>query len=158
MNILVLSGRLGKDGATVREHNGRTFLTFSLAEDTGWNDGNGNWQSRTRWHDCVIWGGSARMAEYMVQGRPVTLYCELDYSEYKSASGEQHKRARIKLDLSRGHRVEFGQLAPHPAQSHPSVNAGDALPSEDLSDPAPPAGPVAGKANGKAKRGAERMF
>ena len=139
MNTLILSGRIGKGGTTVREHNGGTFLTLDLAEDTGYRAKDGTWETSVQWHKAVVYGGSEIMARNMPQGRMVYLTGTLRLREYTTAAGERRVEAQCKVDLAHGGRVEFGARAAHVAGDDAPVDMGDALPDESLQDPVTPA-------------------
>ncbi len=53
MNIVLLVGRVGKDGATLREKGDKKFISFSLATTDRFKDKDGKTQERTEWHNVV---------------------------------------------------------------------------------------------------------
>ncbi len=53
MNLAILVGRIGKDGATVREKGDKKFISFSLATSERFKDKEGKTQERTEWHNVV---------------------------------------------------------------------------------------------------------
>jgi single-strand DNA-binding protein len=56
LNRLTLIGFTGGDAETKSGNNGSTFTVFSVATKHSWKNVDGEWESRTEWHRClVIW-------------------------------------------------------------------------------------------------------
>lgn len=53
MNLVILVGRVGKGGATVRKKDDREFVTFTLATTERFKNKEGEVQERTEWHNVV---------------------------------------------------------------------------------------------------------
>ncbi|MEY3158379.1 MAG: hypothetical protein RLZZ121_1432, partial [Bacteroidota bacterium] len=59
----MLIGNLGKDPEVKTLDNGAKIATFPLATTETYKDRDGNKQSRTEWHNIVLWRGLADVAE-----------------------------------------------------------------------------------------------
>ena len=72
MQILTISGTVGKDAVLRRTQGGDAVLGFSLAVDNG-KDKNGNRREST-WFDCAIWGKRAESLErHITKGLKLSL-------------------------------------------------------------------------------------
>jgi single-strand DNA-binding protein len=56
LNRIQLIGFAGKD-AESRNIRNTQKVSFSVATGESWQDEQGNWQKKTEWHNCVVWGG-----------------------------------------------------------------------------------------------------
>ncbi|HWB84386.1 MAG TPA: single-stranded DNA-binding protein [Bryobacteraceae bacterium] len=83
MNRITLIGYLGKDAEQRTTRNNVTFTVLSLATSKFWNDRNGDRQSRTEWHRCVVWLPKlAAFAAGLTKGQFVHVEGELVSREY----------------------------------------------------------------------------
>lgn len=79
-NEVQLIGRLGKDVELRRLQNGSVTASFSLATDYRYKDQNGEAQTQTEWHQCVVWGKTAEaMAERVGKGSRVYIIGRLSH-------------------------------------------------------------------------------
>lgn len=79
MIIATVTGNLGED-AKVREHDGRKFLSFSVASNTRDKDS----AIHTDWIRCT-YNGAEKLAEHLKKGRTVTVVGEIKTSIYNNA-------------------------------------------------------------------------
>ena len=63
LNKVTLIGNLGRDPEIRHFEGGSQVAKFSLATNENYRDRNGDWQTRTEWHDIVCWGPLAERAE-----------------------------------------------------------------------------------------------
>ena len=56
VNKVVLVGHLGGDPETRFTPSGAAVANFSLATNESWKDANGEFQDKTEWHRCVMFG------------------------------------------------------------------------------------------------------
>lgn len=62
VNKVVLVGHLGGDPETRFTPSGAAVANFNLATNESWKDANGDYQDKTEWHRCVMFGKSAELA------------------------------------------------------------------------------------------------
>ena len=62
VNKVVLVGHLGGDPETRFLPSGAAVANFNLATNESWKDTNGEFQDKTEWHRCVMFGKSAELA------------------------------------------------------------------------------------------------
>ena len=67
VNRVMLVGRLGKDPEMRHTPSGTPVTNFSVATDERWKGKNGERQSRTEWHNIVVW---SKLAEICSQYQP----------------------------------------------------------------------------------------
>lgn len=79
MNVLVVSGNIGKD-AVVRKAGEQSVAGFSLAMKSGYGE-----KAQTIWLDCSLWGKQAEsgLVQYLKKGQFVVLSGELGTREHE---------------------------------------------------------------------------
>lgn len=66
MNLVILTGRLGKNPEVRRLENGKTVASFSLATRAG--------KDKADWHNISLWDKAAEIAEkYVKKGDQITV-------------------------------------------------------------------------------------
>lgn len=55
VNKVILVGNLGQDPELRYTPNGDAVCNFSVATSESYKDKNGEWQSKTEWHNIVVW-------------------------------------------------------------------------------------------------------
>jgi single-strand DNA-binding protein len=87
-NSVQLIGRLGKD-PEVREFNSSKKATFTIATSDAYKNQKGEKIQDTQWHNIVIWGKLAGIAEkYLKKGHEVAVEGKLIHRSYE-ANGEK---------------------------------------------------------------------
>ena len=88
-NRVQLIGRLGMD-PEVRQFNGsKKVARFVLATDDVKRSGDKP-TKETQWHNIVIWGGQAEIAEkYLSKGREVAIEGRLVHRNYEDKNGNK---------------------------------------------------------------------
>ena len=72
MELLIITGTVGKDAALRRTGNGDSVLSFSVAVDQG-KDKNGQ-KRDAKWYDASLWGKRAdSLQSYITKGTKLTL-------------------------------------------------------------------------------------
>lgn len=98
VNKVILVGRLGKDPEAKFIPSGKKVVRFSLATDENWKNAAGEKQSRTEWHNIVVWDKLADICEqYLVKGRMVYLEGTIQSREYES-NGQKRLAYEIKAN------------------------------------------------------------
>ena len=79
MNVWSFIGTVGKKGAEIKEANGKQFLTFSVAVDSGYGQ-----KKVTTWVGCTLWGDrGAKLAEYIKAGDKIGVTGEHGTREFE---------------------------------------------------------------------------
>lgn len=86
MNVLILTGRVGRDPES-KDFGTSSKCTFSLATDDGWGD-----HKKTNWHNIELWNKSAESAQRNVKkGDGVEIVGHVEYQSWESDSGTKYK-------------------------------------------------------------------
>lgn len=97
MNIVVLSGHVGRDPEIRTTKSDKTVANFSLAE---------NYRGETVWHKIVCWDKQADLvAQYVGKGSKVTVQGRLVYRDWEDRDGNKRQSTEI-VAVS----VDFGSL------------------------------------------------
>ncbi len=97
-NRVQLVGNLGMDPEIVDFESGKKLAKFTLATNETYNDGNGQSQTQTQWHNVVAWGKQAEIAEKQLKkGKQVALEGKLSYRDYEDKSGQKKYITEILL-------------------------------------------------------------
>lgn len=107
MNIVTLSGRIGRD-AEARQAGERWVVKFTVATDRRVNV-NGQWETVADWHNVEMWGSSAKAAEFLKKGAQVTVSGCLRYNEYEGKDGVKRKTATVSGNLNGGLDIHFAK-------------------------------------------------
>lgn len=96
-NRATLIGFLGKDAeARTTKTNQTPYTVLRLATKTSWKDReSGEWQSRTEWHRCLVWGRLGEFAATLTRGAHVQVEGELRSRTYAEVVGEGKKKTRV---------------------------------------------------------------
>jgi single-strand DNA-binding protein len=96
-NSVQLIGRLGKD-PEVKDFNDRKRATFSIATTDVYKNQKGEKVEDTQWHNVVIWGRLAGIAEkYLKKGNEVAVEGKLVHRVYE-AKGEKKFMTEINVN------------------------------------------------------------
>ena len=89
-NRVQLIGHLGQDPEVKHLDNGSTLARFSLATTERYKNKNGERVEDTQWHNVVIWGNLAEIAEqYLQKGKEVALEGKLNHRSYEDTEGNK---------------------------------------------------------------------
>lgn len=125
VNRVTLIGNLGKDPEVRTTPSGRVVGRFPLATSEVWNDGEGNRQERTEWHQIVVWGKQAESCgQYLSKGRQVYLEGAIRTRQY-----EDKERVRRFVTEIIAQRVQF--LGPRPVADTGPTDEPPELPERD---------------------------
>jgi single-strand DNA-binding protein len=88
-NSVQLIGRLGKD-PEVKMFGEKKKASFSIATADSYKNAKGEKVEDTQWHNIVIWGGLATVAEkYLKKGNEVAIEGKLVHRVYETSAGEK---------------------------------------------------------------------
>ena len=108
LNKVMLIGNLGRDPELKMTPAGQAVARFSVATTETWKNPQGEKQSKTEWHNIVVWGKPAETAEkYLKKGKQVLVEGRIQYREYTNQAGEKKTACEIRCDNF----VMLGQLA-----------------------------------------------
>lgn len=136
MNQHNIIGRLGKDPESRTLENGNKVCSFSVATDKSWKDKTGDKQTKTTWHNVVVWGKLAEICEkYLKKGSKVYISGESETRSYDDKEGNK----RYVTELV-GEKMEMLDTRPsgnesgttQATYSQPQQNNGEIGPEEDL--------------------------
>jgi len=87
-NMAILIGNLGKDPEVRHLENGNTVAQFSLATSETYKDKQGEKQTKTTWHNIVLWNGMAKAVEkYVKKGHRMHVTGKITNRSYQDADG-----------------------------------------------------------------------
>jgi single-strand DNA-binding protein len=96
-NSVQLIGRLGKD-PDVKDFNEKKKASFSIATTDSYKNQKGEKVEDTQWHNVVIWGKLAGIAEkYLKKGNEVAIEGKLIHRVYE-ANGEKRFMTEINVN------------------------------------------------------------
>jgi single-strand DNA-binding protein len=88
-NSVQLIGNLGKD-PEVKTFGDKKKASFSIATTDSYKNQKGEKVEDTQWHNVVIWGSLADVAEkYLKKGKEVCVEGKLTHRVYETAQGEK---------------------------------------------------------------------
>lgn len=96
VNRVFLIGRLGRDPELRYTGSGTPVANFSLATDETWTDSNGQRQSRTEWHNIVVWSRLAEICDqYLRKGRLIFIEGRIQTREWDDRDGNKRRTTEI---------------------------------------------------------------
>jgi len=89
MNHVILYGNCGKDPEVKRLESGKIVAKFSLATNKTYSNASGEKITETAWHNIVLWGKLAELAEkYVKKGNSIIIEGEINYRSYENKEGQ----------------------------------------------------------------------
>lgn len=74
INKVIVLGRLGKDPEIRALNDGKHVANFTIATSESYKDKSGEKKETTEWHNVVLWGGTAEIAQkYLHKGDNVYI-------------------------------------------------------------------------------------
>ncbi len=96
INKVTLIGNLGGDPEIRHLEGGNSVGRFSLATNENYKDKEGNWQTRTEWHNVVVWREDADRAEKnLKKGMMVFVEGKISYRKYTDKEGVERNTTDI---------------------------------------------------------------
>ena len=96
VNRVFLVGRLGRDPEQRFTSSGTPVTNFSIATDERWKDQSGERQTRTEWHQIVVWGRLAEIcSQYLNKGKLVFIEGRLQTREWDDRDGNRRRTTEI---------------------------------------------------------------
>ena len=121
MNILSITGNLGKDART-NKAGGTTVANFSVAVRSGYGD-----KEQTIWVDCSLWGKQAesKLVDYLVKGQQVAVSGEMGTKEHEGKTYITLRVNTIDLIGKKGDSPATAAAPPVAAQKAPVIDDQD---------------------------------
>ena len=145
VNKVILVGRLGRDPEARYMPNGEAVTNFSIATDEQWRDRNGERQTRTEWHNVILYGKLAEIAsQYLRKGSQVFIEGRIQSRKYSGKDGIE----RIAYDIigsemkMLGSRNETAAMGNNGNSAPVATNSPSSAPSAQASRPVPTKAPV----------------
>ncbi|MBE0637430.1 MAG: single-stranded DNA-binding protein [Bacteroidales bacterium] len=89
-NSVQLIGNLGMDPEVKQVANGNKMARFSLATSETYKNEKGEKVTDTQWHNLIIWGGLAEVAEkYLKKGKQIAVEGRLETNTYDDKEGNR---------------------------------------------------------------------
>lgn len=96
VNKVILIGNLGKDPELRYTPGGAAVVNFPIATNERWKDKDGNQQERTEWHNIVLWGRLAEIAnDYLKKGSSVYIEGRLQTRNWEDRDGNKRYTTEI---------------------------------------------------------------
>lgn len=96
LNQVTLIGRLGQD-AELKGVNGTPLAKFSVATTERYKDKSGEYQEKTEWHRCNLWGKTVdAVGRYLLKGTQVCVQGALQTRSYEK-DGQTHKATEVRV-------------------------------------------------------------
>ena len=99
LNKVLLIGNLGKDPEIQNFDKGALLAKFPLATTETFKDKNGQRQDRTEWHNIVVWGTLAEVAQkYLRKGMMVYVEGRIQSRQYEDKEGNKKNITEIRAE------------------------------------------------------------
>ena len=129
VNKVVLVGHLGGDPETRFTPSGAAVANFSLATNESWKDANGEFQDKTEWHRCVMFGKSAELAgDLLKKGQLAYIEGKLQTRNWEDKDGVKRYTTEVVCDMFTmlGRKMDSAET-----QERPKPNESEDSPLED---------------------------
>lgn len=99
VNKVILVGNLGKDPELRYTPSGAAVANFSIATTESYKDRDGNRQSKTEWHNIVVWRQLAEICgKYLHKGKQVYIEGKLQTRKWQDRDGNDRYTTEIVAD------------------------------------------------------------
>ena len=129
VNKVVLVGHLGGDPETRFLPSGAAVANFNLATNESWKDTNGEFQDKTEWHRCVMFGKSAELAgDLLKKGQLAYIEGKLQTRNWEDKDGVKRYTTEVVCDMFTmlGRKMDNAET-----QERPKPNESEDSPLED---------------------------
>lgn len=99
VNKVILVGNLGKDPELRYTPSGAAVANFSIATTENYKDRDGNRQTKTEWHNIVVWRQLAEICgKYLHKGKQVYIEGKLQTRKWQDRDGNDRYTTEIIAD------------------------------------------------------------
>ena len=141
VNKVVLVGHLGGDPETRFLPSGAAVANFNLATNESWKDANGEFQDKTEWHRCVMFGKSAELAgDLLKKGQLAYIEGKLQTRNWEDKDGVKRYTTEVVCDMFTmlGRKMDSSEVPGGPkASDNQDPPAGDSQDSSFEDDDLP---------------------
>ena len=96
LNRAQIIGNITQDLELKQTPNGQNVVSFSVATNRSWTDGSGMKQEQTEFHNVVLWGKLAEIAnQYAGKGKKVYIEWRLQTRNWEAQDGTKRYRTEI---------------------------------------------------------------
>lgn len=137
LNKVFVLGNLTRDPELRQTSSGQNVATFGVATNRMWKDQSGNKQTQVEFHNIVVWGRLAEIAnQYLAKGRLVFIEGRLTTRSWQDQQGQKKYRTEIVAEnMQLGPRFQQNAGANQAPQSSPAVPETETLPEVQLDEP-----------------------
>lgn len=122
INKVTLIGNLGRDPEIRHFEGGSMVSKFSLATNENYRDRNGEWQTKTEWHEIVCWGPMAERVEKMLKkGNLAFIEGKLTTRKWQDKDGNDRYTTEIVANIVRTLERREAGSASIPDAGFPSI-------------------------------------
>lgn len=141
VNKVILVGNLGRDPEVRRTDAGIPWARFTLATTEYIRKPNGERDSRTEWHNIVMWRGLAEIAEkYLRKGSKVYLEGKLRTRSWDDKDGQ--KKYLTEIEVTDFTMLDSRRENENPPVDNPSAAYSQPAPTPQPQSPSSPSAPV----------------
>ena len=98
-NSVRIIGNLGMDPEIKSFGNDNKLARFSVATTETYKNANGEKEKITQWHNIVVWGKLASIAEkYLLKGQMIALEGQLSNRNYMDKSGNKRYITEVRVN------------------------------------------------------------
>lgn len=91
-------GNLTRDVELRNLQSGNAVADMGLAVNERFKNRQGEWEDKTNFVDCTLWGRTAEVAsEYLSKGSPVHIEGRLSYEQWES-DGQKRSKLKVTVD------------------------------------------------------------
>ena len=88
-NRVNLIGNLGTNPEIKVFDSGKKMAKLTLATNDSYKNSNGEKVEETQWHNLIIWGNTAEVAEkYLKKGNEIAIEGKISYRNYEDSEGK----------------------------------------------------------------------
>lgn len=96
INVVSISGNLGRDAELKATRSGKQVLRFSVCVNERKPDDDGNWTDVPNWVDCTLFGNRAEaIARYLTKGTHVEVAGKLSESKWEAQDGTKRRKLEV---------------------------------------------------------------
>lgn len=103
VNKAILIGNVGKEPEVRYTSGGSPVANFSLATNESYKDRSGEWQTKTEWHNIVVWGKFAEsIPKFATVGALVYVEGKIQTRAWDGKDGQKKYTTEILANTVRG--------------------------------------------------------
>ena len=133
-NVITVVGNLTRDPEVKFTRNGSAMCRISVADNYGWKDKQGEWQTKTSFVDAVAWGNLAEhMGETLTKGTRVIVTGRIDQQQWEAEDGGKRSKLEIEIEAI-GPDLRFATASVERSESKGNGRPAPKTPEPDYTD------------------------